>query len=456
MFKRDILKKLSGWAEEKDQKPLILRGARQVGKTTAIHLFSERFSQYLYLNLEIKEERTIFEQDYPIEDLLQAIFFYKNQVKHEGEILIFIDEIQACPAAVSYLRYFYEVFPDIYVIAAGSLLETLIDTHISFPVGRVEYLVMKPLSFKEFLNALSETASLDILTKNIPAPDFAHEKLMKLFQTYSIIGGMPEIVEKYSDQKDIIALNSIFDSLIVSYLDDVEKYARNSTMVNVIRHAVSTSFYEAGSRIKFQGFGNSNYKSREMGEALKVLEKAMLIYLLYPSSSVSPPLLPNIKKSPRLQVLDTGMLNYFSGFQKDLFGANSIDSVYQGKIAEHIVGQELIAVETSPLFKLYFWNREKKQSNAEVDYLIQYEGLLIPVEVKSAATGRLRSLHQFIDRAPHKYAVRIYSGKLEINQIKTLNGKEFLLLNLPFYLTGSIAGYLKWMISNDKPTQQAK
>lgn len=451
MFKRNILKKLSGWAEKKDRKPLILRGARQVGKTTAIHLFSKRFDQYLYLNLEIKEERKIFEQDYPIEELLQAIFFYKNQVKHEGAILLFIDEIQACPSAVPYLRYFYEAFPDLFVIAAGSLLETRIDTHISFPVGRVEYLVMKPLSFREFLRALSETASLDILVKSIPPPDFAHDRLMKLFQTYSIIGGMPEIIEKYSDQKDIIALNSIFESLIVSYLDDVEKYARNSTMANVIRHAVSNSFYEAGSRIKFQGFGNSNYKSREMGEALKLLEKAMLIYLLYPSSSVRPPLLPNIKKSPRLQVLDTGMLNYFAGFQKDLFVSGSIDSVYQGKIAEHIVGQELLAVETSPLFKLHFWNRDKKQSNAEVDFLIQYEGLLIPVEVKSAATGRLRSLHQFMDRAPHKYAVRIYSGRVEINQVKTLNGKAYSLLNLPFYLTGSISEYLKWMISNDKP-----
>ncbi len=143
-------------------------------------------------------------------------------------------------------------------------------------------------------------------------------------------------------------------------------------------------------------------------------------------------------------------MNYFGGFQKDLFGSKSIDSVYQGKIAEHIVGQELIAVETSPLFKLHFWNREKKQSNAEVDFLIQYENLLIPVEVKSAATGRLRSLHQFIDRAPHRYAVRIYSGKLEINQIKTLNGNACTLLNLPFYLTGSITEYLEWMISNDK------
>ena len=447
MFNRDILKNLSSWKGKKDRKPLILRGARQVGKTTVVTLFSEQFDQYLYLNLEIKAERDIFEQGHSIEELVQAIFFYKNRQNNKGSVLIFIDEIQNCPSAVSYLRYFYEAFPDLYVIAAGSLLETLIDTHISFPVGRVEYLVMKPLNFKEFLNALSEAAGLDILNKTIPVPDFTHDKLMKLFNTYAIIGGMPEIVQKYSDQKDIIALNSIFDSLIVSYLDDIEKYARNSTMASVIRHAVSHAFYEAGNRIKFQGFGNSNYKSREMGEALKVLEKAMLIYLLYPSSSVCPPLQPNTKKSPRLQVLDTGMLNYFGGFQKDLFGAGSIDSVYQGKIAAHIVGQELLAAETSHLFKLQFWNREKKQSTAEVDFLIQYENLLIPIEVKSAATGRLRSLHQFIDRAPHEYAVRIYSGKLGINRISTLNGSDCTLLNIPFYLAGSIPAYIEWMIS---------
>jgi uncharacterized protein len=445
MFKRDILRKLSAWAKKKDRKPLILRGARQVGKTTAVNLFSERFDQYLYLNLEQKEERSIFEQDYPIEELIQAIFFYKDQVKHKGNILIFIDEIQTCPSAVSSLRFFYEAFPDLYIIAAGSLLETLIDTHISFPVGRVEYLVMKPLTFKEFLNALDEQNSLDIIKNKIPVPDFAHDKLMKLFHTYSIIGGMPEIVQKYSNGKDIIALNSVFDSLIVSYIDDVEKYARNNSMANVIRHAVSNAFYEAGSRIKFQGFGNSNYKSREVGEALKVLEKAMLIYLLYPSSSVKPPLLPNTKKSPKLQVLDTGMLNYFGGFQKELFGSRNIDSVYQGKIAEHVVGQELLACQSSPLYKLHFWNREKKQSKAEVDFLIQYENIIVPVEVKSGATGRLRSLHQFMDRTPHEYAVRIYSGQLEVNRIKTLSGKDFTLLNLPLYLAGSIPEYLEWL-----------
>ena len=445
MFKRDILGKLSAWAIKKDRQPLILRGARQVGKTTAVNLFSEQFDQYLYLNLELKEERGIFEKDYPIEELIQAIFFYKDQVKPKGKILIFIDEIQTCPSAVSYLRFFYEAFPDMYIIAAGSLLETLIDTHISFPVGRVEYLVMKPLNFKEFLNALDEQNSLDIIQNKVPIPDFAHDKLVKLFHTYSIIGGMPEIVQKYSNQKDIIALNSVFDSLIVSYIDDVEKYARNNSMANVIRHAVSNAFYEAGSRIKFQGFGNSNYKSREMGEALKVLEKAMLIYLLYPSSSVKPPLQPNTKRSPKLQVLDTGMLNYFGGFQKELFGSRNIDSVYQGKIAEHIVGQELLACQSSPLYKLHFWNRKKKQSIAEVDFLIQYENIIVPVEVKSGVTGRLRSLHQFMDRTPHEYAVRIYSGQLEVNRIKTLNGKDFTLLNLPLYLAGSIPEYLEWL-----------
>ncbi len=448
MFKRDIIGKLSAWAKNNGRKPLILRGARQVGKTTAVNMFSNLFDQYIYLNLELKKEKRIFEQEYSIDELIQAIFFYKDQMRGNGKVLIFIDEIQACPSAVSYLRFFYEIFPDLYIIAAGSLLETLIDTHISFPVGRVEYLVMKPLNFKEFLNALDEKTSLDIIHNTMPVPDFAHEKLMKFFHVYSIIGGMPEIVQKYSEQKDILALNNLFDGLIVSYLDDVEKYARNHSMAQVIRHAISTAFYEAGSRIKFQGFGNSNYRSREMGEALKLLEKAMLIYLLYPSASVDPPLLPNIKKSPKLQVLDTGMLNYFAGFQKELFGTKNIDSVYQGKIAEHIVGQELLTCATSPLYKLNFWSREKNQSSAEIDFLIQFKNMIIPIEVKAGSTGRLRSLHQFIDRAPHNYAVRIYSGQLEINQIKTLNGKEFILLNLPFYLAGSVFEYLEWLMSH--------
>ena len=450
MFKRDILKKMSSWAEKKKRKPLILRGARQVGKTTAVNMFSERFDQYLYLNLEIHEERRIFEQEYPVDELVRALFFYKDQKRENGKILIFIDEIQSCPSAVEYLRFFYEKCPDLYIIAAGSLLETLIDTHISFPVGRVEYLVMKPLSFTEFLSASNKDETVKLIQETLPLPEFAHEKLMNLFHIYSIIGGMPEIVQNYIENQDILALSTLFESLIVSYLDDVEKYAKNKTMTNIIRHAVSNAFYDAGNRIKFQGFGNSHYKSREMGEALKTLEKAMYIYLLYPTSSVEFPLKPNFRKSPRLQTLDTGMLNYFAGFQKELFGAKNIDSVFQGKIAEHIVGQELLACETSPLYKLNFWTREKKQSTAEIDFIIKFNNLLIPVEVKSGPTGRLRSLHQFIDRSKHNFAIRVYSGKLQTDKLTTINGKNFTLLNLPFYLTGSIYKYIEWFLATDR------
>ena len=441
---------MSSWAEKKKRKPLILRGARQVGKTTAVNMFSERFDQYLYLNLEIHEERRIFEQEYPVDELVRALFFYKDQKRENGKILIFIDEIQSCPSAVEYLRFFYEKCPDLYIIAAGSLLETLIDTHISFPVGRVEYLVMKPLSFTEFLSASNKDETVKLIQETLPLPEFAHEKLMNLFHIYSIIGGMPEIVQNYIENQDILALSTLFESLIVSYLDDVEKYAKNKTMTNIIRHAVSNAFYDAGNRIKFQGFGNSNYKSREMGEALKTLEKTMYIYLLYPTSSVEFPLKPNFRKSPRLQTLDTGMLNYFAGFQKELFGAKNIDSVFQGKIAEHIVGQELLACETSPLYKLNFWTREKKQSTAEIDFIIKFNNLIIPVEVKSGPTGRLRSLHQFIDRSKHNFAIRVYSGKLQTDKLTTINGKNFTLLNLPFYLTGSIYKYIEWFLATDR------
>ena len=268
MFDRKIIDELKRWAKKEPRKPLIVRGARQVGKTTAIHLFSKQFDQYIYLNLEQKDDRSIFEQDFPITQLVDAIFFYKNQTKGTGKILIFIDEIQTSLSAVSSLRFFYENVPQLYVIAAGSLLETLMGNHVSFPVGRVEYLVMKPLTFKEFLNAMGETSALNVLNsdyepgvtinnrtadevtateclqiRNLQIPPFAHEKLTQLFASYALIGGMPEIVSHYSKHRDITALNPLFESLITAYIDDVEKYARNQTMTHVIRHAISSAFF---------------------------------------------------------------------------------------------------------------------------------------------------------------------------------------------------------------------
>ena len=446
VFNRTIIKELEVWAQKEHRKPLVLRGARQTGKTTTVEIFSKQFDQYLYFNLDLSKDRELFEKGYGIDELVQALFFLKNEQRGPGRTLIFIDEIQNSPRAVSMLRYFYESAKELFVITAGSLLEPLIDTHISFPVGRVEYLYMKPLTFHEYLAALSHFSSLEVLSQ-IPCPDFAHDELLSQFYTYTLIGGMPEIVKTYVETNDLSKLNTIYESLLRSYLDDVEKYARNKTLTGVMRHAIESSFYSAGNRIRFEGFGNSRYKSKEMSEALKTLEKAMLIHLMYPATGARLPIIVDYKKSPRLHLIDTGLVNYFVGLQKELFGTQNLNSVYEGKIAEHIVGQELLAGSHILSEKVQFWVREKKQSNAQVDYIIPFEHYVIPLEVKTGAAGRLRSLHEFIDIAPHNYAVRIYAGRLKIDKIKTTKGKKFFLLNLPFYLTGQIKQYLNWFIN---------
>lgn len=444
MFERHILQELKKWRTKNARKPLIIRGARQVGKTTVVRQFSGEFQGFLYVNLELPDDRKPFEDFSNIETLLQSLFFLKNKsLADRANTLVFIDEIQEVPDALQHLRYFYEEAPDIPVIAAGSMLESLFNPNISFPVGRVEYLVIQPASFGEFLGASGEAAALQqVLT--VPVAAFAHDTLLKLFRMYCLIGGMPEIVAHYAAHKDLAALTPIYESLLVSYLDDVEKYAKGTSRIEYIRHAIRSSFAEAGKRIKFQNFGSSSYKSREMGEALRALEKALLIHLVYPQTSPVLPLLPDVSKSPRLHVLDTGMLNYFVGLQQELLGTTDLNNVYQGMVIEHIVGQELLARQYSALRGLAFWIREKTTSAAEVDYLFSYKGKLIPVEVKSGATGTLRSLAMFMDMAPHSMAVRLYAGELLLSAVTTPEGKTFNLLNLPYYLVSQIEKYLEW------------
>ena len=445
MFYRTILEEFEKWADRKNRKPLVLRGARQVGKTTAVNLFAGQFDQYIYLNLELKEDRKLFQKQRDIDDLLEAIFFIKNKSREVEKTLIFIDEIQMVPEAVAQLRYFYEKAPDLYVIAAGSLLESLINRHINFPVGRVEFCVLHPLSFQEYLIATGEEKTLELL-KKIPVPDYAYDKITKIFNRYTLIGGMPEIVETDANTKDIQHIIPIYEGLLVSYIDDVEKYASNQSMARIIRHIINNAFYEFGNRITYKGFGRSNYRSREMSEAFHLLEKTMFIRLIYPTTKTNLPVLEDRKKSPKLQLLDTGMVNYYAGIQKELFQSDDISRLYEGKIAEHIIGQELLALRSSSLHRINFWVREKKQSNAEVDYVYVHDNKLIPIEVKSGSTGRLRSLHQYIDLAPHNYAVRFYTGKVQIDHIKTINNKAFYLLNLPYFLVGELDKYLNWFI----------
>jgi predicted AAA+ superfamily ATPase len=450
MFKRQLLIELEKWRQNMPRKPLVIRGARQVGKTTLVNQFAAQYDQYIYLNLELSEDKEPFENFTSIENLINTLFFLKNKtLAKKSNTLIFIDEIQEVPKALNILRYFYELAPEISVIAAGSMLETLFDKNISFPIGRVEYKVIRPVSFTEFLSAIDESAALEQLTQ-VPVATFAQSKLLSLFHTYALIGGMPEIVQHYAKHKDLVTLGPIYDSLISGYMDDVEKYAKNNSQVLHIRHCIQSSFAQAGKRIKFEGFGNSAYKSREMGEALRTLEKALLMQLVYPCTSATLPMVPDIKKSPRLQILDTGLLNYFVGIQKEIIGTDDLNKIYQGTLIEHLVGQELLSFQYNALSALHFWVREKKESTAEVDYLFQYDGLIIPIEVKSGKEGTLKSLHSYMDIAPHNFAIRFYAGALNITDAITQNGKQYKILNLPYYLGSQIEKYIDWFIQTKK------
>jgi len=445
MYQRNIQYKFREWTESDKRKPLVLRGARQVGKTSAVIQFGSTFKQFIHLNLERPEHRGLFSENRPIEELVNAIFFQaKKDLKKESETLLFIDEIQAEPNAFPVLRYLFEDYPQLRVIAAGSLLETLFDVERSFPVGRVEYLIMRPVSFSEFLGALGEEQAQKAL-EIIPVPSFAHQELTRLFHIYAMIGGMPEVVASYAKHRDLTRVSKLYASLLQGYVEDVEKYAKNDTQRQVIRHVINTAFLEAGTRIKFQGFGNSNYGSRDMGEAFRALEQAMVLQLIRPVTGFHLPQIPNQKRSPKLQVLDTGMFNHISGVQQEMILLKDLYPVHQGRLMEHLVMQEFLTSQTDPLFKPNFWVREKVNSSAEVDMVFAYGVDLIPVEVKAGKDGKLRSLHQFMNEATHTMAVRVHGGNFSIEEVKTISEKEFHLMNVPHYGASQLSEYVKYM-----------
>ncbi|MEY4144699.1 MAG: hypothetical protein RLZZ335_551 [Bacteroidota bacterium] len=447
MFYRKIIDEFDQWLNNPERKPLVLRGARQVGKTTVVHEWSRRFKQYIHLNLELPEDRALFQEFKNMSILMQQIFFSRNKsLALKEDTLIFIDEIQELPVAMGLLRYFYELEPTVKVIAAGSMMESVFNNDIHFPVGRVEYKVLRPASFPEFLGALGEEQALEQL-ENMPCPNFAHERLLQLYREYAITGGMPEVVNKYARNRDLKTLRPVYDSLIASYLEDVEKYAPNDVRVLHLRHAIRASLQLAGQRIQFAGFGQSAYRSREMGEALRALEKVWLVQLIYPTSSATLPLIPDLRKSPRLQILDTGLLNYIVGLQKEMLLTQELSSVHRGIMMEHLSGQELLAHRYEAMSSLSFWSRDKNSSSAEVDFVELFDGMVIPIENKSGKIGTLRSLHQFMEIAPHRFAVRLYAGRLEITEARTPRGRSFRLLNLPYYLGTQLRNYLDWLVA---------
>ncbi len=448
IFKRLAERNLKVWKQKSNRKPLILRGARQVGKTTLIKDFAQSYKFRIFLNLEKPAEAALFKKDSGVKSIVESLFLSANiSIASIGETLLFIDEIQESPEAIQMLRYFYEEYPELNVIAAGSLLEFAMKKVRSFPVGRVEYLYLHPMNFTEYLEAVNHKSALEQIAR-VPVEPFAHTVLLDLFNKYSIVGGMPEVISNYIEKDSLTELPGVYESLWGTYRNDVEKYAGNETERRIIKHILSTAPYYVDQRIKFQNFGQSSYRSREVGEAMRNLDHAGIMKLIYPTTDVTVPAKPDLRKSPRLQFLDTGVINNVLGIQPEMLTLTDLSNSYKGAIIPHLIIQELISLNSINDNIPNFWVRDKNQSSSEVDLVYAHKNMLIPIEIKSGSDGTLRSLHQFVEHCDHPYAVRIYAGKFEISRTKTPGGKPYLLMNLPYYLGTKIPDYLVYFIDN--------
>ena len=456
MIHRSALQFLAQWKESKRRKPLVIRGARQVGKTTLVREFAKQYDVFLDLNLEKPADRQLFEDYHDVHELITAVFFHKEQRKSDRSTLLFIDEIQFSKRAVAILRYFYEEANDIHVIVAGSLLETIMDVRtISFPVGRVQFMALRPCSFLEFLDGMGKLFDMELI-QNLQVESVIHERIIKAFRDYVLVGGMPAAIAQYSENKDILSVKEVYESLLIAYHDDVEKYTKNPNLIRIIRAILSVGWAKAGEAITFERFGGSAYSSKEIGSAFQTIQTAMLLELVYPTAETQMPLLQNFKKHPKLIWFDTGLVNFLSGIQREVFSVSDIQDVWRGRIAEHIVAQELLALSDSLLAKRLYWRRDKQGSNAEVDFVYPYNNLAIPVEVKSGHNSKLKSLHLFMETAPHDIAVRVWSNPFSVDHVVSSNGKKFKLINIPFYYVGMLPKILhEHVTGTEKLTYQA-
>ena len=442
MYKREVIKQLREWSGSESHKPLVIRGARQVGKSTLVREFGREFDVFIEVNLELSEDAEIFVRTDNVMEIWQYLCTKNHVISDPAKrMLLFIDEIQELPQAVAMLRYFYEKMPWLYVITAGSRLQNLLKSNVSFPVSRVEYLNLRPFSFMEYLNAMEGDAWCEMI-RELEVPAVMHDAFIRHFNRYALVGGMPEIVSLYARYQDVVRLSSVFSSLLKGYNEDVEHYVRNGEQVRVIRHILETAWYSAGEIITFAKFGNSSFTSRQIHDAMDCLERAYLLSLDYPVTATSVPAIPSLRRAPKLIMLDIGITNFAANIQTDYLPNKELSDTWRGRAAEQVVAQEL-RVLSDQFFKekQFFWVRDKKGSVAEIDFIWQQDAQLVPVEVKAGAHAHLRSLHSFVRLANRPVtAVRVWSGGFSVTDAVTpdADGCPYRLINVPFYYIGQL------------------
>ncbi len=397
------------WKDSERRKPLIIRGARQVGKTWLVeNILAKTFNNFVKIDLEKRRDlHKYFEDNLDPKIILKYLEIEVGRII-PGETLLFFDEIQACPRAIMALRYFYEELPALHVVAAGSLLEFAFGT-ISFPVGRIQYLHMHPMTFYEYLLALGK----DIMAAYLLKPpsdvsDLIHKMIMNELRNYFFIGGMPEAVKAYRNSESMVEAFRVQSEILSSYRDDFSKYRPqiDTSCIDAVFLNVAQS---VGEQLKYSRL-NDMHSGQMNHKAFDLLVKAKVIHKI---SACNPSGLPlggsaNHKKF-KASILDIGLLQRICQIPVDLeFKEENLLSIYRGKLAEQFVAQEMLAKSGSELF---YWARDARGSSAEVDYLAVNKGIIYPVEVKSGTSGRLKSLHMMLDKYQNcPEGVILYSG----------------------------------------------
>ena len=432
-MKRSLYKKLIEWKVSENRKPLILKGARQTGKTYLLNEFGKNeFKNMHYLNFQkIKELHGIFENDLVSEKILELIEFVLNTSIDVKTDIVFLDEIQECPRALTSLKYFYEDMPELALVCAGSLLG-VVHSDSAFPVGKVSFLNLYPMSLEEFLEALGEERSLKFISNMIltdKIPSIVHNQIMDFLKEYMVVGGMPEIVSLYVRNRDNRneAFNQIRrrqDELITAYMGDFSKYSgkvRANEIVSVFESVPSQLAKENKKFIPSKVISGGRFS--KLSSAVDWLTGAGLIIKVKISNSGELPFSGFTKENRfKLYFFDIGLLGALGGVApKAIIMQNDLFVTFKGAFCENFVAQEFIYSNSKPLFS---W----ANNTSEIEFLREIDGEVLPIEVKAGLSGKLKSLNVFSQKYNSPYRTRISGRNFEFNETSKMH-------NYPLYLS---------------------
>lgn len=415
-IKRHIDNYLLDWKNDLDRKPLLLRGARQVGKTTAIKHLGEQYDYFIEANFEKQKDlKSLFEKGLPIKEVVARIGTIYATPIIPGKTLLFLDEIQVCPEAILSLWFFKEDYPELHVVAAGSLLEFALKGLRSYGVGRIRSLFMYPLSFDEFLDAQGKVNWIEqkqMATCEKPLFDELHNQLVEQFRSYLMVGGMPASVVAWKNKGDYVLCQEELSDIAQSYFDDFSKYS-SKIDPRILRLTFQSVMQQIGKKFVYSHV-EGNYRTEQVKEALELLCDAGLIYRVQHTSANGLPLGAEVNiKFNKYILLDSGLLltllNHTTNasLSSDIVSATAADLVNKGSLTEMVAGCELIKY-AKPNIKqeLYYWENLSKNATAEVDYILSRDIQVVPLEVKAGTSGKMKSLRYFMEKKKITRAIR--------------------------------------------------